>query len=1047
MYKHLLFVFSFLLVTHTLLAQVSLTGTSYTETFDGLSSGLPTGWSSYTGATGTSLGTVTSFANTTVSWATSTGNFRNAASADGLTGTSSTASQGSSTDRALAVRQTGSFGDPGAAFAVQLANTSGLQSVKLSLKLQSLDATSPRVTTWSVQYGLGSSPTTFNTVVTQPIGGTVIGFSNNTVTYDFGSALDNQSQAVWIRIVALASSSGSGNRATTGLDDFSLTYTSLTNNPTIGVLPTTLSGMTYIAGNGPSAPTTFTVTGSNLTPTTPVTVTPPSSFEISTDGTTYVTSPVSLTPTAGGTLSQSIYARIVAGLSANSYSGNVTVGSTEVTGSKTIALSGTVYPAGSVGPCGTSTVISAVRTAADNTTFTVTGRVISNIGTNIYIQDATGGILLYTGTGTTVDVPEVSIGDEVQVTGLLSTYNTDREMKNFTTCFVKTTADNVTPATTIVTTANLCDPVHRGELVTLQAVSIVSPTGTTFAGNTNYTLSDGTILRIQNGTDLVGATRPTGAVDITGVVSLFNGVCQLLPRSTADVPNSTPNVASCPEVGTGGTAISTDNTLDIAWWNIEWFGNTGFGPTNEAQQQANVEQQLQSMNEDIYCLEEVCDLTKLDAQIAILSANTGKTYARTCGDVSGRKPPIYYSHWFDDPEVPGDATTYAQKVCFVYNTAIVTNVSASQLLTAAPGGSDWASNRFPLMMSCDVTITGIKKSLKLVGLHAKSGSDVSSYTRRQADYAALKSYLDSNYPTDNVLIMGDYNDDADQSIYSPDNTTYPVSSFNNFVTSPDYTVITKQLSTCNIASTAAYPDIIDHLTVSNEISTNGTIPASGIQYITNSVKVIRPITGGTTTSDHFPVTARFQFSNPAPVKLLSFTGQSKENAIALNWVTASEEKNEGFDILKSTSATSLEKVGFLAGHGTTASQSVYEFPDTDVQAGQLYYYQLKQRDIGGNTTLSNIIAVRASQIDDSAPVVYPNPSNGNFTLKLKDAQNTAVKLYNLTGLEMPASSWSKTVGSDTISISPKVSLPAGMYYLQTQSVDGSYKKTIKIAIF
>ncbi|MVM40475.1 hypothetical protein GO730_27100 [Spirosoma sp. HMF3257] len=904
------------MVTHALQAQVSLTGTSYTETFDGLGSGLPTGWSSFTGASGTSLGTTTSFASTTVSWSTSTGNFRNAASADGLASNSSTGAQGTSTDRALAVRQTAAFGDASAAFAVKLANTSGLQSFSLTYKLQSLDAASARTATWLLQYGVGESPTSFVTV--PPTSGTTAtggsSFSNNTYSFDFGTALDNNTQPIWIRIVTLTATSGSGSRPTTGIDDFSLTYSTLTNSPTIGVLPNALSGMTYTEGAGPSSPTTFTVTARNLTPAVSVTVASPTNFEASTDNSTYSTSPLLLTPAGDGSLSQPIYIRLAAGLTANPYSGTVTVTTTDVPDSKTVAVSGTVYPAGAVGPCGTSTPIAAIRSAPDNLTFTATGRVISAIGTNIYIQDATGGILLYTGTGTTVEIPEISIGDEIQVTGIISTYQTDREMKNFTSCFVKTSSPNVTPTPTVVTTATLCD--HKGELVTLQGVSITAPTGTNFAGNTNYTLSNGTILRIQNGTDLVGATRPSGTFDVTGVVSLFNNVCQLLPRSTADVPGSTPTTASCPEVGTGGSGTAVSSTLDIVWWNVEWLGNTGFGPTNEAQQQSNVAAQLQTMNKDIYCLEEVCDLTKLDAIVATLNTNTGKSYTYTCGADPTRTPAIYYSHWFDDPEVAGDATTYAQKVCFVYDKAIVTNVSASQILTGTAGSSDWASNRFPLLMNCDATINGIKKNLKLVGLHSKSGSDVSSYNRRIADFNSLKTYLDATYPNDNVLIMGDYNDDADQSIYVDGTTTY-VSSFSAFTTSPDYTVITKQLSNCNVPSTASYPDIIDHLTVSNEISTNGTFTASGIQYITNSVNNVRPVTGGTTTSDHYPVTARFLFAATDLTPTIELPQANFNTNTTNNFVATIAEVGGVFSSTGTTTITITVPTGYTIGYDNT----------------------------------------------------------------------------------------------------------------------------------
>ncbi|GAB4033199.1 DUF5689 domain-containing protein [Spirosoma jeollabukense] len=1045
MHKKLLYVLSFLLVTHSLFAQVSLTGTtSYTQNFNSL----PNTGTSATWANNTTLpgwyAAVTNASNVTNPPATI------------LIGIGNSTSGGfydfgpsSNTDRAL-----GSVGSGAAKaiyYGVLLTNNTGspIKALSVNYKGEQWRSSTSVQNTLTFAYKVGA--TTIDEA----------GYTNNSSLNFVGAApvtsngpLDGNANAtsisgVIVTNIAVGQSimlrwmdvDDAGSDAGLSVDDLTV---SVVTTPFLTVNPTSITGLGYTETSTSSLTATFNVGGINLTPSTPVTIVPPANFEISTDNATFSSSPLSVNPAGDGTLNQTIYTRLVTGLSAAPYSGTVTVSSPEIAAASTVALNATVYPAGPVGPCGTSTVISAIRPAAEGVTFTATGRVTSIVTTNIYIQDATGGILLYTGTGTTIEIPELSVGDEIQVTGVLSTYNTDKELKNFTGCFVKTGTTNVSPTSLTVTTATLCN--HKGELVTLPGVNV--PAGGTFAGGTNYNLSDGTQLRIQAGTDLVGATRPTTTTDITGVVGVFNNVCQLLPRSLADVPGATANTASCPEVGTGGSGISADNTLDITWWNIEWFGNTGFGPTNEAQQQTNVGLQLQALNQDIYCLEEVCDIPKLDAQIALLNAATGKTYARTCGEVPGRTPPVYYSHWFDDPEVPGDATTYGQKVCFVYNTAIVTNVTASQILADGnTGSSSWASNRFPLLMSADVTLNGVTKNIKLVGLHAKSGSDNSSYSRRIADFTGLKSYLDATYPADNVLIMGDYNDDADQSIYVDAATSATVvSSFQNFVNSPDYTVITKQLSNCNISSTASYPDIIDHLTVSNEISTNGSVPTSGISYIPNSVKVNRPIIGGTTTSDHFPVTARFQFYNPLPVNFISFTGQAKEKAISLNWVTAWEDKNEGFDVLKGDNAAGFEKVGYVAGHATTTNQSVYEFSDSDVKEGQLYYYRLKQKDVDGTATLSKIIAVRAgASADAMVPVVYPNPNPGSFTLSAKNLDVASIKLYNALGAEVPVST-SKDQGAGSFVIQATNPLPAGLYYLRIQAVDGTYKQSVNVLV-
>lgn len=115
----------------TCVGQVTLTTSPYTQDFNSISSGLPTGWTVRTGATGIALGTTGTFVTTNTAWNSTTGNFRNVASASGLTSTATTTDQGNSTNRALAVRQTGTLGDPGAAFVLQLANTTGFTNFSI----------------------------------------------------------------------------------------------------------------------------------------------------------------------------------------------------------------------------------------------------------------------------------------------------------------------------------------------------------------------------------------------------------------------------------------------------------------------------------------------------------------------------------------------------------------------------------------------------------------------------------------------------------------------------------------------------------------------------------------------------------------------------------------------------------------------------------------------------------------------------------------------------------------------------------------------------
>lgn len=224
-------------------AQLYLSGASpYTQDFDALgTAGVPTGWGGYTGSAPNSLGSLSSPTLTTsfgvydtlnggCKSAVYAGGFKNYPSAD-VSGAADTCSvQQGRTDRAFGVRQTGSSSaglDSGAAFVLKLANTNGMSSMNIAFKLQSLDTTSHRTTTWRVQYGLGTNPTSFTDLTTSPATLTTGGgmFTNTNVTANLPASLDNQSSVVTMRIVTLEFSSGSGNRPSTAIDDFTLNWT------------------------------------------------------------------------------------------------------------------------------------------------------------------------------------------------------------------------------------------------------------------------------------------------------------------------------------------------------------------------------------------------------------------------------------------------------------------------------------------------------------------------------------------------------------------------------------------------------------------------------------------------------------------------------------------------------------------------------------------------------------------------------------------------------------------------------------------------------
>ena len=217
---------------------LTLSGTSYTQSFDSLGTGtgsatLPEGWDVRTGATATGLGSMSaSVAKQT--WGDNAKGFINTASATGLSSNSSTEAQGASTNRALGIRQASDFGDPGAAFNFNFNSTGQiLQAASIDLVMLSVQG---RSVTWSLQYGLGPAPTSFTTITTWTDPGV---WGTTTVAVDNASlaALSNQPGA-WLRLAAFSVSTGSGSRDTVAIDNIQIAYV-----PEPSAAAITISGM------------------------------------------------------------------------------------------------------------------------------------------------------------------------------------------------------------------------------------------------------------------------------------------------------------------------------------------------------------------------------------------------------------------------------------------------------------------------------------------------------------------------------------------------------------------------------------------------------------------------------------------------------------------------------------------------------------------------------------------------------------------------------------------------------------------------------------
>ena len=184
----------------------------------------------------------------------------------------------------------------------------------------------------------------------------------------------------------------------------------------------------------------------------------------------------------------------------------------------------------------------------------------------------------------------------------------------------------------------------------------------------------------------------------------------------------------------------------------------------------------------------------------------------------------------------------------------------------------------------------------------------------------------------------------------------------------------------------------------------------------------------------------FSFDQSVPVELVSFMAELNENCVILNWITATETNNSGFEIQRKTADVEWEKIGFVEGHGTTTEIQHYIFTDNDVNPGK-YQYKLKQIDYNGAFEYSDIVEVEILFVNEfSLSQNYPNPFNPSTTIKYTVPQTAQVqiKVFDVLGNEIETlvneEKQSGTYEVEFNSHSGNVrNLPSGVYFYQLRA--------------
>ena len=171
-----------------------------------------------------------------------------------------------------------------------------------------------------------------------------------------------------------------------------------------------------------------------------------------------------------------------------------------------------------------------------------------------------------------------------------------------------------------------------------------------------------------------------------------------------------------------------------------------------------------------------------------------------------------------------------------------------------------------------------------------------------------------------------------------------------------------------------------------------------------------------------------------PVNLLNFSGYKSGTKNILNWRVAGEINNRGFDVLRSTDGTNYTSLGFVnsqASGGFSNTELSYTFTDNN-PVGKKQFYRLNQKDIDGNSKLSNIVMITGDK-PGSLEIggLFPNPARDmvNVIINTPQKDRVTVVVTDMSGKIVKQQQENVDTGANTVPVEI-ASLASGSYLVK-----------------
>ncbi|MDA8980205.1 Ig-like domain-containing protein [Chitinophagales bacterium] len=189
--------------------------------------------------------------------------------------------------------------------------------------------------------------------------------------------------------------------------------------------------------------------------------------------------------------------------------------------------------------------------------------------------------------------------------------------------------------------------------------------------------------------------------------------------------------------------------------------------------------------------------------------------------------------------------------------------------------------------------------------------------------------------------------------------------------------------------------------------------------------------------------------SPLPVELLEFNVSTVDNRfIRLDWATASEINNDGFEVLRSTDGVNFERIAWIGGNGNSTEINEYVFNDRGVDKGITYYYQLKQIDYDGQYEYFDVKSARLDgKTTFTVGALVPNPSKGNSVVAVQvetiSGEVLTLDIYDRIGAKVKSMTYVLYAAENGLDIDIS-DLEEGTYFLSFESSMGTETRKLVV---